>query len=210
MELHHPTKKELMAKIIDFFGLTVVPVELISFNAEVDVNGIKLKWETATEINNTGFEVERSSDNKSFERIGFIEGKGTTTEKQQYTFIDGCLKGKGKYYYRLKQIDHDGTESYFDVLEVDYAVIPTVFSLSQNYPNPFNPMTTIQFGIPKEVKVTLKFMTLGSEVETIVNEKMEPGYYKYQWNASGFASGVYFYRMTAGNFVSTKKLMLLK
>ena len=205
------TKKELMAEIIDFFGLTVVPVELISFNAEVDVNGIKLQWETATEINNTGFEIERSSDNKAFERIGFIEGKGTTSEKQQYTFLDTDVKGKGKYYYRLKQIDHDGTESYFDVLEVDYAVIPTVFSLSQNYPNPFNPMTTIQFGIPKEVKVTLKvYDALGSEVETIVNEKLEPGYYKYQWNASGFASGVYFYRLTAGNFVSTKKLLLLK
>ena len=75
------TKKELMAEIIDFFGLNVVPVELISFNAEVDVNGIKLQWETATEINNTGFEIERSSDNKSFERIGFIEGKGTTNRK---------------------------------------------------------------------------------------------------------------------------------
>jgi hypothetical protein len=204
-------KKELMAKIAGFFGLNIVPVELISFNAEVNENGIKLKWETATELNNTGFDVERRSDKTSFEKIGFIEGKGTTTEKQEYTFLDGGVKGKGKYYYRLKQIDRDGTETYTDVLEVDYAVIPTVFSLSQNYPNPFNPTTTIQFGIPKEVKVTLKiYDALGSEVATIVNEKLEPGYYKYQWNGSAFASGVYFYRLTAENFLSTKKLILIK
>jgi hypothetical protein len=205
------TKDELMAKIIDFFGLVVIPVEFVSFNAEVDENGITLKWETATEKNNSGFEVERSSDNKVYERIGFIEGKGTTAEKQEYQFVDAGVNGKGKFYYRLKQIDHDGTESYSDVLEVDYTVVPTVFSLSQNYPNPFNPTTTIQFGIPKDVKVTLKiYDALGSEVETIVNEEMEPGYYKYQWNGVNVASGVYFYRITAGNFVSTKKLMLLK
>jgi hypothetical protein len=115
------------------------------------------------------------------------------------------------FYYRLKQVDLDGTETYFDVIEVDYAAIPKVFSLSQNYPNPFNPMTTIEFAIPKEAKVTLKiYDALGSEIETIVNDKMEPGYYKYQWNASGNASGIYFYRLTAGSFVSTKKLILLK
>ena len=204
-------RKELMAKIANFFGLNIVPVEMISFNAEVNENGIKLKWETATELNNTGFDVERRSDQTQFEKIGFIEGKGTTTEKQEYNFLDASVKGKGKYYYRLKQIDHDGTETYTDILEVDYAVIPTVFSLSQNYPNPFNPTTTIQFGIPKEVKVTLKiYDAIGSEVATIVNEKLEPGYYQYQWNASTYASGVYFYRLTAESFVSTKKLILIK
>lgn len=205
------TKEELMAKIIDFFGLAIIPVELVSFDAQVDENGITLSWETATELNNAGFDVERSSDNKTFEKLGFIEGNGTTTEKQEYKFVDTGVKGKGKFYYRLKQVDHDGTELYSDVLEVDYEVVPTVFSLSQNYPNPFNPMTNIEFGIPKEVKVTLKiYDAIGSEVETIVNEKMEPGYYKYQWNGAKFASGVYFYRITAGSFVSTKKLLLLK
>jgi hypothetical protein len=204
-------KKELMAKIANFFGLNIVPVELISFNAEINETGVKLKWETATELNNTGFDIERSTDKVLFEKIGFIEGKGTTTEKQEYTFIDAGIKGKGKYFYRLKQIDHNGTETYYNILEVDYALIPTVFSLSQNYPNPFNPTTTIQFGIPKEVKVTLKiYDAIGSEVATIVDEKMEPGYYKYQWNASNFASGVYFYRISAGSFISTKKLILIK
>ncbi len=205
------TRKELMAEIIEFFGLGIIPVEFISFEADFDESGINLNWETATEINNSGFEVQKSSDNKTYQRIGFVEGKGTTTEMQKYTFTDAGVKGKGKYYYRLKQINLDGTESFSDVLEVDYNIVPTVFSLSQNYPNPFNPLTTIEFGIPKEAKVTLKiYDALGSEVETIVNDKMEPGYYKYLWNALNYASGVYFYRLTAGSFVSTKKLLLLK
>jgi len=205
------TKKELMAQMLDFFGLNIVPVELISFKAEVDENRVKLLWETATEINNSGFAVERSTDNISFERIGFIEGKGTTTESQEYSFIDVSLGNKGKYYYRLNQIDYDGTETYSDVIEIEYTLIPKVFSLSQNYPNPFNPITTLQFGIPKEVKVTLKiYDVIGREVETIVNEKMQPGYYEYKWNASNFATGVYFYRLTAGSFVQTKKMILMK
>lgn len=205
-------RKVLMQKIIEFFGLGIIPVELVSFNAEVEQNVIVLKWETATETNNQAFMIERSSDNFNFEKIGEIEGKGTTTEKQEYIFRDASIaSGKGKVYYRLRQIDFDGTENLSDVIEVDYSMIPTVFNLSQNYPNPFNPMTTIRFDIPKEVKVTLKmYDMLGAEVETLIDEVMEPGYYKYEWNASKFASGVYFYRITAGNFVSTKKLILLR
>jgi hypothetical protein len=205
------TKIELMQKYIEFFELAIIPVELISFNAEIQENGITLLWQTATETNNSGFDVERSSDNKTFEKMGFVEGKGTTSELQEYRFVDAGVTGKGKYYYRLRQVDYDGTESYSDVLEVDYSIIPTVFSLSQNYPNPFNPLTTIQFGIPEAVKTTLKiYDAIGSEVATIVNEVLEPGYYKYQWNGVNCASGVYFYRLQAGSFVSTKKLMLLK
>jgi hypothetical protein len=205
-------RKVLMQKIIEFFGLGIIPVELVSFNAEVEQNVIVLKWETATETNNQAFMIERSSDNFNFEKIGEIEGKGTTTEKQEYIFRDASISsGKGKVYYRLRQIDFDGTENLSEVIEVDYSMIPKVFSLSQNYPNPFNPMTTIRFDIPKEVKVTLKmYDMLGAEVETLIDEVMEPGYYKYEWNASKFASGVYFYRLTAGNFVSTKKLILLR
>lgn len=205
-------RKVLMQKIVEFFGLGIVPVELVSFNAEIEQNIIVLKWETATETNNQAFMIERSSDNFNFNKIGEIEGKGTTTEKQEYIFRDASISsGKGKVYYRLRQVDFDGTENLSDVIEVDYSMIPTVFNLSQNYPNPFNPMTTIRFDIPKEVKVTLKmYDMLGAEVETLIDEVMEPGYYKYEWNASQFSSGVYFYRITAGNFVSAKKLILLR
>lgn len=206
------TRNELMAKIVDFFNLNPVPVELASFNAEVSENVITLKWETATETNNFGFDIERSNDNISFEKIGSIKGKGTTSESQQYSFKDaGITSGKGKMYYRLKQLDMDGTFSYTDAIEVEFSIIPVEFSLSQNYPNPFNPATTIKFGIPKEVKVTLKiYDILGKEVATMVNKKMEPGYYTYEWNAVSFASGVYFYRLDAGSFVRIKKMVLIK
>ncbi|KAB2851919.1 MAG: T9SS type A sorting domain-containing protein, partial [Ignavibacterium sp.] len=205
------TKKALMEKYIDFFGLGIIPVELVSFEAAVEEQSVRLTWETATELNNSGFEVERSNDGKVFGKIGFIKGIGTTTDKHQYSYIDGGLTGKGKYYYRLKQLDFDGKENYSSVIEVDYSAIPSSFSLSQNYPNPFNPTTTIQFGIPKEVKVTLKvYDALGCEVETIYDKVLEPGYYKHKWEGSKYASGVYFLRLQAGNFTSSKKMMLLK
>lgn len=205
------TKNELMEKIIDFFSLSTIPVELASFNAKVDENGILLKWETATEQNNSGFEIEKSSDNKSFIKIGHMNGNGTTTEAQQYSFRDSEVKGKGIFYYRLKQVDYDGTSAYSDVVEIEFLILPTKFSLSQNYPNPFNPTTTINFDIPKQTNVTLKvYDALGSEVTTLLNEKLDPGYYKHEWDASKFASGVYFYRIVAGTFVETKKLMILK
>jgi hypothetical protein len=206
------TKDELMAEIIDFFGLSPIPVELVSFNAETDENGITLKWETSTEINNLGFDIEKSVDNISFEKIGNVKGYGTTTETRQYSFKDASITtGKGKVYYRLKQIDLDGTANYSDAIPVEYSIIPVEFSLSQNYPNPFNPATTIKFGIPKEVKVTLKvYDILGKEVATLVNRKMEPGYYKYEWNGVSFASGVYFYRLDAGSYVKIKKMVLIK
>ncbi len=206
------TKNQLMAKVIDFFELTPIPVELTSFNADVNENGITLKWETATESNNLGFDIERSTNNIRFDKIGSVKGKGTTTEVQQYSFKDADITtGKGKAYYRLKQVDFDGASSYSDVIEVDYSIIPVEFSLSQNYPNPFNPTTTIKFGIPKEVKVVLKvYDILGKEVATIVNQKMDPGYYRYEWNGVPFASGVYFYRLDAGSFVKIKKMVLIR
>ena len=204
-------RDSLMMRMLTYFGVTAIPVELISFTALPKENIITLTWETATELNNMGFDVERSADGRSFIKIADVTGKGTTTEKQQYNFTDNTINGEGKLFYRLKQIDYDGTFTYSEVISVEYSAVPVEFSLSQNYPNPFNPVTTIKFGIPKEVPVTLKiYDALGAEVETIVDQKLEPGYYKYQWVGSKFASGVYFYRITAGSFVSTKKLMILK
>ena len=88
---------------------------------------------------------------------------------------------------------------------------PSSYVLRQNYPNPFNPSTTIEFALPKSAYVTLRvYDLLGRQVGELVNEKLEPGMYKTQWNASGLASGVYFYRLQAGEFTETKKLLLLR
>ncbi|MCX8105706.1 MAG: T9SS type A sorting domain-containing protein [Ignavibacterium album] len=190
-------------------GSTPLPVELVSFSANASGSKIKLSWITASELNNRGFEVERSI-NGNFEVIGFVAGRGTTTEKQSYSFIDNN-PAAGIIRYRLKQIDFDGTYSYSSVIEVDFKT-PTTFDLAQNYPNPFNPTTTIRYSIANAVNVSLViYNTLGEEVMTLVNNQFtEPGVYNVVFDASNLASGTYIYRLTAGDFVMTKKMVLTK
>lgn len=185
----------------------IVPVELTSFRAEASNNKVTLSWQTASETNNRGFEIERKLST-DWESLGFIEGKGNTTQVTAYNFTDK-VNLTGKYSYRLKQVDFDGTASYSKVVEV--LVQPTEFSLSQNYPNPFNPSTTIDFTLAQKGQVAIKVYSLnGEEVFTIMNEEKEAGYYSVMFNASNLSSGVYFYRMVSGKFTMTKKFMVLK
>jgi hypothetical protein len=201
---------------------SVTPVELISFTALQSENNILLEWQTATETNNQGFEVQRSFRGSEFEPIAFVNGNGTTTEVHAYSYTDNNLK-EGSYSYRLKQVDFDGTFEYSNVVEVNEAA-PAVFALDQNYPNPFNPSTKIKFTVPtppissplvkgrtKEGFVTLKvFDILGNEVATLVNEEKTPGKYVVEFNATNLPSGIYFYKLQAGSFIETKKMILLK
>ncbi len=188
-----------------------VPVELVSFTAESTQGKIKLKWTTATELNNLGFEIERKSDKEEWRMIGFKEGKGTTTETQNYLFIDDLFGvDSEQLFYRLRQIDYDGTFEYSDIVEV-VVRIPTEFSLEQNYPNPFNPITKIKYQIPELSFVTIKvYDVLGSEVITLVNEEKPVGSYEVEFDGKDLTSGVYFYRLQAGSFIETKKMILIK
>lgn len=197
----------------------VVPVELLSFSSSVIDNDVTLNWTTATETNNSGFQIERrETKNERSEywiNIGFVNGNGTTTESKTYSFKDENLSA-GKYQYRLKQIDFDGTFEYSNSIEAEI-LPPAKFSLEQNYPNPFNPSTTIKYSIPDVgtglavSNVTLKvFDVLGNEVATLVNEVKPAGNYKVEFNASNLATGVYYYKIIAGDFVQTKKMILLK
>jgi len=193
-----------------FYPNSVVPVELTSFSANCNNGIVSLSWKTATETNNNGFEIQRMKDNNRWENIGFIKGNGTTSKPQEYFYIDNSLTA-GSYSYRLKQIDYDGTFEYSKTINVNINMADFSFNLSQNYPNPFNPSTTISFSIPSNEKVSLKiYDVLGKEVATIINENMEAGNYKKEWNAGSFSSGVYFYKLQAGNFVETKKMCLIK
>jgi hypothetical protein len=187
-----------------------LPVELTSFGASVVDGFVQLKWATATEINNHGFEVQRKSGESDFSTIGFVQGKGTTTESQSYSYVDSRVE-EGIYSYRLKQVDHDGSFAYSDVVEIDITA-PIEFSLSQNYPNPFNPVTTINFSLAVESNVTLKiFNTLGEEVAILINSEVKnAGTHNVRFDAASFASGTYIYRLEAGEFVQTKKMNLLK
>lgn len=193
--------------IIDIEGQ--LPVELKSFAASVVDGFVQLNWSTATETNNRGFEVQRKVEGSDFVTIAFIQGKGTTTQSQNYSFVDNNVQ-TGNYQYRLKQMDFDGKYSYSNVVEV--SLNPTEFNLAQNYPNPFNPSTTINFNLAKETNVSLKvFNLLGQEVASLAaNEFMQAGSYSYKFNASSLASGTYIYRLEAGDFVQTKKMTLTK
>ncbi len=197
-----------------FTYTTPLPVELTSFSADV-VNGkIMISWGTATEINNAGFSVERSIDNKNYSEVAFVKGKGTSTEKSVYNFTDKSALS-GKYYYRLKQVDFDGTYQYLKSVEVDMG-IPKNYSLDQNYPNPFNPSTTIRFALPMNAKVNIRlYNTLGQEVANILNNEFSAGVHETVFNASNLSSGIYFYRLEARGadgslYTSTKRMLLLK
>ena len=189
-------------------ALAMIPVELTSFNAISDGEAVTLNWQTATETNNQGFEIQRSNDSE-FEKIGFVAGHGTTTEIQSYIFIDENVLA-GEYSYRLKQMDYDGTTEYSNVVEVEVTQ-PIEYSLSQNYPNPFNPSTTIAYSIPQDGLVTLKvYDILGKEVVTLINEEQSAGTKNITLDASELSSGVYYYRLVSGEFTSIKKLILMK
>lgn len=199
---------------ISFVDFNIIPVELTSFTSSVSGNTVVLNWQTATEKNNSGFDIERSTNNIDFAKIGFANGHGTTTEPRVYTFTDNTLIS-GRYFYRLKQIDYDGTFEYSNVVEAEIG-LPKEFSLEQNYPNPFNPTTTIRYtvadayyasGVPVRLAV---YDVLGSEVITLVNENKPAGHYEVQFNAEGLSSGVYYYKLTAGSFSETKKFVLMK
>ena len=196
----------------------MTPVELFGFIADVINNSkVKLEWTTASETNNEGFEIERSNDKTNWRLIGFKEGKGTTTETHNYSFTDDLLDtSSSKLYYRLKQVDYDGSFEYSDIVEVDIA--PSTYSLSQNYPNPFNPSTTIKYSIPdvistggRNLLVTLKvYDILGKEVATLANEEKPAGKYEVDFNAANLTSGIYFYQLKSGQFIEIKKMVMVK
>ncbi len=187
----------------------VLPVELVEFVGRKTSDGVLLSWKTASEQNNSGFEVQRrGASSEAWQVLGFVRGNGTTTEAQSYSFIDRTASGVVQY--RLKQIDFDGQFEYSNVIEVD-AGVPKQFALEQNYPNPFNPTTMIRYELPLASAVSLKvYDVLGREVATLVNERQEAGAYSIPFNATALSSGIYFYRLQAGNFVATKKMMLVK
>jgi len=188
-----------------------IPVELTSFTATLQSGKVNLYWSTATETNNLGFEILRSAQDDKWDVIGFVEGHGTITEKQEYFYIDDISGiSATSFAYRLKQIDFDGSYEYSDEVLVDN-LAPINYSLEQNYPNPFNPSTTISYSLPATSQVDLVvYNSLGEMVKQLVNELKDAGHYSVELNAKNLPSGVYFYRLQAGDFVQIKKMMLLK
>lgn len=198
----------------------VLPVELTSFTSKYLNDKLQLNWVTKTEVNNYGFNVERKINEDEWNNIGFVEGHGTSTSPNEYSFTDkDVYTGGNKFQYRLKQIDNDGSFEYSDVVEVE--VVPDQFELFQNYPNPFNPGTTIRFSLPKETQLKIAiYNMLGELVDILVDGTFEAGYHKVTFsakggstsggNASPLPSGAYIYRIESPDFVQVKKMILIK
>jgi len=192
------------------YTFSFVPVELVSFSAEVFSNNVTLSWITATEINNSGFAIERrNAGNEQWNNIGFVNGNGNSTEIRYYSFTDNSVS-VGEYFYRLKQLDYNGNFTYSK--EVEITILPvSEYTLKQNYPNPFNPSTKIAFSIPSSSFVSLKvFDILGNEINALVNRELTQGSYEVQFSGTNLPSGVYFYNLTSGDFSKTMKMNLLK
>jgi len=213
-----------------------LPVELTSFSANISEKSVVLNWQTATEVNNYGFEIERSvvpasSDQLTeWEAIGFVEGHGNSNSPKEYTFVDDLTDVTAdSLEYRLKQIDTDGKFEYYgttakvgiaNITGINGKNIPTEFALEQNYPNPFNPTTTIKYSIPAVAGTMnathhrntrlIVYDILGREISTLVSKGQTPGNYEVKFDAAQLTSGVYFYKISSGSFTSTKKMILLK
>jgi hypothetical protein len=190
-----------------------IPVELNSFSAYSDNEKVNLSWSTASEINNHGFEIERSNDKNNFYTVGFVKGNGTTTTENYYSFSDSPDK-KGIFYYRLKQVDYNGHYEYSDLVSVDFVL--NSFVLSQNYPNPFNPLTLISFSLPVDGYFNLNIYNIQGELIDVISDgNLSSGNHSIEWNAKSFPSGIYFYQMkfesNAGlKFSETRKMVLTK
>jgi hypothetical protein len=200
-----------------YSGVGSLPVELTNFSATVRSGNTEIRWVTATEKNNYGFEVQRSAVSeqhsipvKNWSKIGFIEGCGTTNSPRTYSFTDPHAQ-PGIYLYRLKQLDRDGKFEYSTEVEVAVIGIPKEFALGQNYPNPFNPTTIITYSLPVSSTVNIEVHNvIGELIATVVNEIQEAGSYKVDVNAAGLSSGVYYYTLKANNFTATKIMVVLK
>ncbi|QOJ28446.1 MAG: T9SS type A sorting domain-containing protein [Ignavibacteriales bacterium] len=199
-----------------FTTTSAFPVELTSFNGKV-VNGkINLNWNTATEVNNYGFEVERAkavsgSQNVQFAKVGFVEGNGNSNSPKSYSFTDANVTA-GKYIYRLKQIDTDGQFEYSQEIEVSVDNLINGYVLEQNFPNPFNPSTSIKFGFQTDTRAEVKvYNVIGAEVATLFNGMADAGrIYEVTFDASGLASGTYFYKLVTPDKTDVRKMILMK
>jgi hypothetical protein len=200
-----------LTSTLNITGGTILPVELNSFNAIINGSFITLNWQTATEVNNYGFSLERRVKNEEWKEIGFVKGNGNNNSPKEYSFTDYKVSG-GKYSYRLKQLDNDGKYEYSKVVEVTLNDQPKTFELSQNYPNPFNPSTIISYQLAVNSKVSLKIYNfLGEEIETLVDEYQQEGFHSLLFTIhSSLPSGIYFCTLNCGNYLFTQKMVLMK
>jgi hypothetical protein len=187
-----------------------LPVILTEFISITNGSSLGLKWKTESEINNSGFDVERKTETGEWTKLAFIQGSGTTNQPVEYSYEDKKLQ-PGKYFYRLKQIDYNGNYEYFDLPLYVLISKPKVFSLGQNYPNPSNPKCNIEFQLPEKTFVNISvYNLLGQLVATIIDQEKDAGIHTVEFDGSNISSGTYIYRITAGTYTEVKKMLIIK
>ena len=187
-----------------------LPVTISLFNALSNKNNVKLTWKTETELNNSGFDVERKTETGDWVKLAFVNGSGTTNQPVEYTYEDKKLM-PGTYFYRLKQIDYNGNFEYFDLTLPVIISKPKDFALGQNYPNPSNPKSNIDFQLPERTMVNISvYNLLGQLITTLINQEKDAGIYTVTFDGSDLSSGTYIYRITAGTFTEVQKMLLVK
>ncbi len=193
-----------------------LPVELVSFTLSPKGRGVLLQWETASETDNMGFILSRSlvrdgpfQEIASYRTNDALKGLGTSPTGKTYAYFDNSgLQAGRTYFYKLADVDLNGNVTEQTIREV---TLPHDYSLSQNYPNPFNPTTTIEFSLRQDGRTTIEvFNLLGQRVAVLVDKNLKAGAYQYSFNAAHLSSGMYFYRMRSGEFMDTKKMILVK
>ncbi len=207
---------------------SALPVELNVLEALVQDAQVVVQWSTQSEVNNLGFEVYRSTEENglfdlisSYENNSDLEGSGNSNTLREYSYVDAQAAGGTTYWYQIADVDFDGIRTFHGPVSVDAPeLLPDVFSLHQNYPNPFNPSTTVRYDVPSNLdgrsRVSLViYNSLGMKVKTLYNGYKAPGFHTEVWDGTNdngvrTASGIYFLRMVADRFVSTKKMILLK
>ena len=194
---------------LDAINMIPVPVELTTFKADYFNGKVNLEWITATEMNNFGFEIERRDDLSNYQTIAFVDGNGTSTNRITYNYVDDNLTAN-RYYYRLKQIDFDGSFEYSSEIYIDIEQLND-FKLFQNYPNPFNPSTKIKYFIPFTgyLKIGL-YDVLGNEIKILQENEVEAGSYELEIDGTGLSSGTYFVKMIAMGKQQIIKISLIK
>jgi hypothetical protein len=202
--------KALAQAAVTLQGNTVLPVELVAFTATANRMNADLHWSTATEVNNYGFEIERRQT-ANWEKVGFVTGAGTSSSPRNYSYTDNNLS-PGRYAYRIKQVDNDGTFSYHGSTEVEIGLTAKRFQLESNYPNPFNPSTTIQFMLGDDGLTSLRvYNMLGQKVMTLFDGNAQAGrLYQVKFDASSLPSGLYFAKLESGKQQMMRKMVLMK
>ncbi|MFQ6613309.1 MAG: T9SS type A sorting domain-containing protein [Fidelibacterota bacterium] len=203
-----------------------LPVELVSFTAQLRGNTILLSWVTESELENLGFFIERSYQGRSWVEIASyktdasLRGQGSVSYRSVYSYIDKNIEPGVTYDYRLADVDYKGRVTYHRLsagsIGLENGGIPADFIVVKNYPNPFNPATTIVWNLSQAANVQVVVYDMqGRRINELVNGYNNAGRHEITWrglNSQGIpvGAGMYFYSVTAGEYTSVHKMVLMK